>query len=369
MKNKPKILFTYLTAFKGGGGLEKFNKALMHVLSHEEECQCTFMGLHDNDGDEKYVGNAGFYAGKGKKGSFVRKGVAVARHSDILIVGHINLAIVGVLGKWMKPSLKLVLVTHGIEVWSELTGWKKKLLKRVDRFIAVSHFTANQLIQQHGIATDRVSILHNTFDPFYEFPQTFIKSAELRGRYKIERDDTVVFTLCRLASSERYKGYDRVIKALAKWNHPFKYIIGGKYDEGEKSRLLKLISELNLEDKVYLSGFIKDEEVAAHFQLADLFVMPSTGEGFGIVYIESMANGTPVVAGNADGSVDALDNGKLGVLVNPLDTVAIRKGIEQAIDSDLRGKELSDAVRRQYGFEGYRQKLLAILSSLINDNH
>ena len=74
---------------------------------------------------------------------------------------------------------------------------------------------------------------------------------------------------------------------------------------------------MNLSESVIFTGYVKDEEVAAHFSIADIYIMPSTKEGFGIIFIEAMFYGKPVIAGNKDGSADALQNGTLGILVNP----------------------------------------------------
>jgi glycosyltransferase involved in cell wall biosynthesis len=74
-----------------------------------------------------------------------------------------------------------------------------------------------------------------------------------------------------------------------------------------------------------------------YYNLADAFVMPGRGEGFGIVYLEAMACGVPVVASALDGSREALLDGKLGVLVNPLDPASIKQGICEALS---RGKDV-----------------------------
>jgi glycosyltransferase involved in cell wall biosynthesis len=74
-------------------------------------------------------------------------------------------------------------------------------------------------------------------------------------------------------------------------------------------------------------GFIKEEELAQHFLLAGTYIMPSQNEGFGIVFIEAAFYGLNVVAGNMDGSKDALLNGQLGFLVNPNESREISQAI------------------------------------------
>ena len=86
---------------------------------------------------------------------------------------------------------------------------------------------------------------------------------------------------------------------------------------GKKLFIDTLLKKLDIPDTVVMPGFIPDDELEAHFAMSDMYVMPSRKEGFGIVFIEAMYYGLPVIAGNMDGSVDALLNGELGQLVNP----------------------------------------------------
>ena len=125
-------------------------------------------------------------------------------------------------------------------------------------------------------------------------------------------------TVSRLASSERYKGNDRVIRALPQvlLKHPETiYVIVG--DGDDRPRLEALAAEVGVTEKVRFVGQVKPEELPDHFRLADVFVMPSTGEGFGIVFLEAMATGIPVIGGNRDGSLDPLADGVLGRAVDP----------------------------------------------------
>ena len=74
---------------------------------------------------------------------------------------------------------------------------------------------------------------------------------------------------------------------------------------------------MGLSDRVIFTGYIPESEKIAHYNLADVYVMPSTGEGFGIVLLEAVACGVPVVGSRVDGSREALLDGQLGRLVDP----------------------------------------------------
>ncbi len=96
-----------------------------------------------------------------------------------------------------------------------------------------------------------------------------------------------------------------------------KYLIAGRYDSREKAFIEDLLQKLNIKNVVIMTGFIEDEELEAHFALSDMYVMPSRKEGFGIVFIEAMYYGLPVIAGNIDGSVDALLQWGIGAIGKP----------------------------------------------------
>ena len=94
-------------------------------------------------------------------------------------------------------------------------------------------------------------------------------------------------TLTRMASREKYKGYDMVVESLHQLRDRglnLKYLLIGKYDEKEKARLDALINKLDLQQQVVLTGFVPDEALAEHFNLSDIYIMPSEKEGLGTVF-------------------------------------------------------------------------------------
>ena len=144
-----------------------------------------------------------------------------------------------------------------------------------------------------------------------------------------------------------------------------KYLLAGSYDEEEKKYLDAIIERLGLEAYVVMTGYVADEELAAHFSMADIYVMPSMKEGFGIVFIEAMYYGLPVIAGNRDGSVDALCNGKLGLLVDPADINAIQKAIEKMLADKNAYKPNRELLMQRFSYDSYKVKMESILAKAI----
>ena len=127
-----------------------------------------------------------------------------------------------------------------------------------------------------------------------------------------------------------------------------------------------MIDSMNLNHAVIFTGYIPEEELSAHYNLADLYIMPSLGEGFGIVFIEAMYYGVPVIAGNKDGSVDALLNGKLGLLVNPDKPEEIEIAIKKVINNKFAFKPDHNLLMQNFSYKAYKEKLESALKNLIN---
>ena len=209
---------------------------------------------------------------------------------------------------------KLWIQVHGIEAWQALAGLHRRSVERAVLVTSVSRYTRRRLLEWVGIDPAQVKVLPNTVDPRF---QPGPKSEVLLDRHRA-RGKKLLMTVGRLASSERYKGHDQVIRALRRVlsNHPETiYLIIG--DGDDRARLEALAVEFGVTEKVEFVGHVDAEQLPNYFRLADVFVMPSTGEGFGIAFLEAMASGIAVIGGNLDASPDPLADGVLGTVVDP----------------------------------------------------
>src|SRR5205823_13994683 len=121
------------------------------------------------------------------------------------------------------------------------------------------------------------------------------------------------------------------------------YLIVG--DGPDRRRLEQKAHQLGVEKRVVFAGRTSEEEKPDHYRLADAYVMPSSGEGFGIVFLEALACGIPVIGSKVDGSRDALLDGRLGILVNPTDPAELRAAIVQTLAQKGGGaKDLRNGV-------------------------
>ncbi len=284
---------------------------------------------------------------------------------DGVISAHLNFGPAAALAKRLFGT-PYTLVAHGIDVHPGLPLNTMSALRGADRIIAVSMWTRDRVLALGGIDPRKVEVLHNTIDDsrFSVGP----KPSYLVRRHGIAESERVILTVARLDAGERYKGCDRIIEsmpAIIDACGPVRFIIVGSGGDG--ARLALLARECHVEKAVIFAGFVPAQELVDYYRLADVFAMPSTGEGFGIVFLEAMACGTPVLAGNRDGSVDAVDGGRLGVLVDPIDVGAVGRGISELLNRGgppwwFDRDALSKVATERFGYAAFVNRLRVVLN-------
>jgi phosphatidylinositol alpha-1,6-mannosyltransferase len=252
---------------------------------------------------------------------------------DLVFCGHVRMAPLAA-GIARVLNVPLWLQVHGIEIfWRDLSALERRSVEWATIVTAVSRHTRRRLLQRVGIEPARVKVLPNTVESQYQ--------PGPKPGYLLERHAAggkkVLLTVSRLDSVERYKGHDRVICTLPRLleQHPDTiYLIVG--DGDDRPRLEKLAVECGVAKNVQFTGSVPPEELPEYFRLADVFVMPSALEGFGIVFLEAMATGVRVIGGSQDGSRDPLCDGALGTLVDPENGQQLASAILAALDDPTR---------------------------------
>jgi phosphatidylinositol alpha-1,6-mannosyltransferase len=133
-------------------------------------------------------------------------------------------------------------------------------------------------------------------------------------------------------------------------------------DGDDRARLEALAREQGVATRVVFTGHVAHEELPDYYRLADAFVMPSSGEGFGIVYLEAAACGLPVLGSRAAGAVDALADGAIGAFA-PADTA----GLAQAL-GDVLGRAPADPRRvERFARDHFARHVGGLLGALVPD--
>lgn len=248
--------------------------------------------------------------------------------ADLIIAGHLRLLPAALAARRRRRPLWLIV--HGIDAWEPPRPTLDPLLvKAADRVIAVSAFTRERMSGWAGLPAERFRLLPNCVDTSIFTPGP--PDPTLLARYGLE-GRTVLMTLARLAERERYKGVDEVMEAMPRLieeRPDLAYLVVG--DGPDRPRLEAKAASLGLADRVVFAGHIPEYDKARHYRLADAFAMLGRGEGFGIVYLEALACGIPVVGSRIDGSRDALLGGRLGILVDPRDPEDVLDGLRRVL--------------------------------------
>lgn len=287
---------------------------------------------------------------------------------DIIFCGHINFSPLAYLVN-IFSNCQYLIIGHGVEVWDIKGALKLKALEKARRIISVSRHTKQKISDRLPKIEKKIFILPNSVDGEKFFIKS--KSASLLRKHNLRSGGKVILTVARLLSSEKYKGYIKVIEALPSVLREIPdltYILVGDGDDLDYAK--KLVKNLRLEDHFIAAGRVADFELVDYYNLCDLFVMPSKIEGFGIVFLEALACGKPVIAGSKDGARDPLLDGKLGVLVDPDDAGEISRAIIRMLKKEIPPDLLNSAFLRNqvlvaYGLDKLRAKTSALINELV----
>jgi len=225
----------------------------------------------------------------------------------------------------------LLLMLYGVEVWKPTARrLVNSVLSTVDGWASISQITADRCAAWAGVRHS-CAILPNaiTLSAFAPGP----RPKALLERYNVTGRSPILLTLARLSAEERYKGVDEmlaVLPRLARRWPDIGYVIAG--DGSDRARLEGVARDHGVADRVVFAGRVSEKEKQDHYRLADVFVMPGRGEGFGFVFLEALACGVPVVASALDGSREAVRGGLLGALADPDDPQSLEDGVADALE-------------------------------------
>lgn len=363
-----KTLFLTLETFSQTGGIQKVCRTLAKALQ-DVTGRLTMYSLCDKSNDllEKYISKNRFKGFRRLKIIFISKSILASTSHHTIVLAHINLLPVARIIKFIYPSRRIIMLAHGIEVWKLLNPMTRKFINKHVEIWAVSEYTKGRMTKLNEISPDKIRVLHNCLDPFFSIPRNEDKPVSLMSRYQVGVGDPVLLTVCRLSQYEYLKGYDYIIKSLPLLlkHHPkLKYIIIGPCNKQEKKRLSKLIEGLDLLAHVVIPGFVNEDELYDHFALADIFIMPSQKEGFGLALIEAAASGCKVIGGNKDGSTEALLGGRLGILVDPESPKQILNALQCALENTNRrsSKDIQKMALNSFSYSRYRNRVKSLIA-------
>lgn len=352
------------------GGVQRVGRHVAAALArYAEQCRVRYRFLSLNDRPGVYaerVGDYGFkFSGYGRaKGRLTLAALRLAFRSHIMVVStHPNLSPIAWAMKTLAPRLKSVVLTHGVEVWAPLGYFRRSALRAADLVLAPSAYTASRIVNVQGVPEGRVRHLPWGLDP--EFSAA-LGSVSFKHPGDLFPGGRVVLTVGRWAANERYKGLDVLIQALPRvlLSVPdVQLVVVG--DGDDRPRLEQLAKERDLTARVRFLGAVGKNELVACYQRCDVFAMPSRGEGFGLVFLEAMGFGKPVVGPNYGAPAEFIRHGDHGLLVDPEDPEAVARALVELLTSPDRAVRMGQAARQwamsEYSYDRFHDRFLGLL--------
>lgn len=288
-------------AWGAGGGIARYNRDFLGAIA--AAAQVDVLPRHANDAVGALppgVAQAPSRPGRWRY-AIAATIEALRRRPQVVFCGHLYMAPLAALMSRLLRA-RLVVQTHGIEAWPRPSRSIRWATEQADLVLAVSRYTRARVLSWAAIEPERVAVLPNTVSACF----TPGDRSAARRRFSLG-DQRVLLTVGRISGKERYKGQDRVIEAipaLLAAGHDVLYLVAG--DGDDLPRLQRLAIATGVSERVRFLGAVPDGDLPDLYRAADLVVMPSTGEGFGITYLESMACGTPALGLAIRGDRDAL---------------------------------------------------------------
>jgi glycosyltransferase involved in cell wall biosynthesis len=226
--------------------------------------------------------------------------------------------------------------------------------------LAISDYTRDELIKHNAVSAEKIRIFPCTLDPHWKMGPCVTNK---------ECKSLVILSVTRMSKEDRYKGIDNVIRSMPDVVcevGAVEYRIVGQGDD--VPRLRALAAGLGVERYVNFMGGVSDEELREQYRQCSLFVMPSRKEGFGIVFLEAMAYGKPVVGGSHGGTPSVVVDGETGLLVDNSDVAGIARSITKLLRDEEMCQTFGHAGRQRlldkFTFEEFERNLKEVFCSL-----
>ncbi len=363
------MLIGLFTELEGTGGVQRASRHLAAVMSEfaaSRHLDCRLLSLNDTQelhrmsvGGKEFV----FTGCERSKARFTATAVrAASRHGKVVLAAHPNLGPVAQAMKIVAPRLRTIICTHGVDVWEPLPALRGLALRHANVVLAPSQDTANHVVEQH-VRRERIHVLPWALDPEFEATPANTPPAKLPHGYPEGR---VILTVGRWLAKERYKGMDTLITALprllTRWPELQLLAVG---DGDDRAWLEDLAEQNGVNRHIHFLTDLTFEQLAACYEACEMFVLPSRGEGFGLVYLEAMARGKPVVGGAHGGAPEVIEDGVTGYLVPHGDAAQLATSIETLLSDPALAQKMGgrgrQRVEREFRFSVFAKSLKKIL--------
>lgn len=176
-------------------------------------------------------------------------------------------------------------------------------MEKADAVVAVSNYTKNKILENYGIAPEKIKVVHNAIDPecFNQTLQSYNQLFDLKKAGK-----KIVLFVGRLTLQKGPDYFLRAAQKVLQINPNVIFIVAGSGDM--ERQIIEMAAWLGIANKLLFAGFLQGEDLKKVYLAADLFVMPSVSEPFGLTALESVSLGTPVLVSKQSGVCEVIKN-------------------------------------------------------------
>jgi phosphatidylinositol alpha-1,6-mannosyltransferase len=313
----------------------------------------TVLALHEPAGKAVVEGVEVRGAG-GRSSRFVAAAVRVAAAGDPrmrVITNHLHLAPAAL--AFAARGASLLTILHGVEAWKPLTWIQRAALDHSERLVAVSEFSRERFLAVNPHFTNRrVDVCHLglTSAPASHAGSDPVPTALIVGR---------------MAADERYKGHDLLLDI---WRDVAADVPGAVLrivgDGDDRPRLQQKAAALNLGDQIVFLGRVSDERLAHEYERCTAVVMPSRGEGFGLVFVEAM-RGARACIGCRGSASEIIVDGETGLVLDADDRAKLRQAVVRMLrdrsETAAMGARGRARFLQQFTEDHFRSRLTALM--------
>jgi phosphatidylinositol alpha-1,6-mannosyltransferase len=345
--------------FRDHGGIQNINRLLLRAFSRMgERTPLTLDVFSFTDGPEHIPADFPFAAKQGATAeirwhaagrsrslmSWQLSGCLAGSRPDLVLFTHVALLPLARLVRALAPGARVAVLAHGAEVWGPLPGRVAGVLPQADAFVSPSVYTAKKLAEVHGISGERVTVLPHGLDPDWA-----AESGAPRDEGSSRGAGRILLSVTRLSRADTAgKGVELVLQAIPavlERTPEARYIVAG--GGGDLVRLKELVERLGLESSVQFLGPCGADVLKRAYSAADVFVLPTQVEGFGVVFLEAMFHRLPVVAALASATPEVVEAGVTGLLVPPGDSRELAAALSSLLADPALRSAMGQAGRRR----------------------
>jgi len=256
---------------------------IMELMGYSERTHNIY-GANLMEAVENYTRRAGRIASKenydiihAHEWMTFQAGIAAKKQSGKPLVLHVHATEFDRVGDNVNQSI------HRIE---------KEGMEVADSIITVSNYTKDLIVKHYGISPEKINVIHNATD---------FENIILKEKYGIQKDSRIVLFLGRITFQKGPEYFLHAAKKILETEKDsnIRFIMAGSGDM--KSYIVEKAAEMGIADKFLFTGFISDEDVKKIYKIADVYVMPSVSEPFGITALEAIKSGVPVIVSKNSG--------------------------------------------------------------------